>query len=573
LGVDVRARTAEDLAAKGRGRAVSGWLRLLLAASAAVMALNIATDGADARSLRRAPDKRQAEKKDLPAPAAKGQLLIAVSIGSQRLTVYDDGVPIAHSPVSSGTAGHPTPTGVFSIIQKNRHHRSNIYSGAPMPFMQRITWSGVALHAGVLPGYPASHGCIRLPGDFAARLWGMTKLGARVIVSRHDVTPVAISHARLTLLQTPVLAAATEKRADLLRPGIGIEEPATPVVATAVRTADASAGTVANDASATVSPPAAEPVEAAAPPAAPPAATAPDAAASLPSVQAAPTSIEAVPATTAADAAAPQTPAAEVAGPAAADAAAGPAVPPNAVSTVAEPAPPAGDEAKAVARPTEAPAETETTSAIDLALPSAVPATAMPASVSTDRPVSPSAASPASPVADPTMLAALPIDEVFVPPERPARPLRAGPISVFISRKDARLYIRKRFDPLFSVPVAIRADQPIGTHVYTAAEGDGGVGLRWIATSLPAELPKASKPDRRPGAKADTARGKAIAVPAVPAVPAPSTAAEALDRVDLSAEVVAQIAGLMSPGASIIISDQGLGYETGLETDFIVLSR
>ena len=90
--------------------------------------------------------------------------------------------------------GHRTPTGVFSVIGKERWHRSNIYSGAPMPFMQRITWSGVAMHAGVVPGYPASHGCIRLPAGFAPQLFGMTKMGARVVVTPRDVEPVEFSH-------------------------------------------------------------------------------------------------------------------------------------------------------------------------------------------------------------------------------------------------------------------------------------------------------------------------------------------------------------------------------------------
>ena len=90
--------------------------------------------------------------------------------------------------------GHPTPMGVFSIIQKHKLHHSNIYSGAPMPFMQRITWSGIAMHAGVLPGYPASHGCIRMPMAFAARMWNWTKMGARVIVTPGEITPASFSH-------------------------------------------------------------------------------------------------------------------------------------------------------------------------------------------------------------------------------------------------------------------------------------------------------------------------------------------------------------------------------------------
>ena len=87
--------------------------------------------------------------------------------------------------------GHPTPMGVFSVIQKHKLHHSNIYSGAPMPYMQRITWSGIAMHAGVLPGYPASHGCIRMPMAFAVKMWNWTRMGARVIVTPGEITPAA----------------------------------------------------------------------------------------------------------------------------------------------------------------------------------------------------------------------------------------------------------------------------------------------------------------------------------------------------------------------------------------------
>ena len=117
--------------------------------------------------------------------------------------MYDDGVPIAESRISSGTEFLPTPTGVFSVIQKQRWHRSNLYSDAPMPFMQRITWSGVALHAGKLPGYPASHGCIRLPDDFAVRLFRTTAIGARVVITQRETAPVEISHPRLFMLPAP----------------------------------------------------------------------------------------------------------------------------------------------------------------------------------------------------------------------------------------------------------------------------------------------------------------------------------------------------------------------------------
>src|SRR5262249_39292222 len=106
--------------------------------------------------------KEKAEpKKDAGfGPMPKGPLQIVVSIGSQKVTLFSNGVRVAQGPVSTGVPGRPTPTGVFSIIEKDRYHHSNLYSNAPMPYMQRITWSGVALHEGVLPGYPASHGCI-----------------------------------------------------------------------------------------------------------------------------------------------------------------------------------------------------------------------------------------------------------------------------------------------------------------------------------------------------------------------------------------------------------------------------
>jgi lipoprotein-anchoring transpeptidase ErfK/SrfK len=105
----------------------------------------------------------------------KGPLQVIISIADQKISVYDDGTLLARSSVSTGVQGHPTPVGVFSVLGKELWHRSNIYSAAPMPYMQRITWSGIALHAGLLPGHPASHGCIRLAKDFAVRLWHLTK--------------------------------------------------------------------------------------------------------------------------------------------------------------------------------------------------------------------------------------------------------------------------------------------------------------------------------------------------------------------------------------------------------------
>jgi hypothetical protein len=135
--------------------------------------------------------------KDQAQDAPNGPLQIIISIADQRISVYDNGALIARSSVSTGIPRHPTPLGVFSVISKQRWHRSNIYSAAPMPYMQRITWSGIALHAGVLPGHPASHGCIRLKNDFAIRLWHLTKRGARVIIAPNDIRPVEMAHPHL----------------------------------------------------------------------------------------------------------------------------------------------------------------------------------------------------------------------------------------------------------------------------------------------------------------------------------------------------------------------------------------
>ena len=113
-------------------------------------------------------------------------------LSNQRITIYDADGWILRASVPSGQTGYETPAGVYSVIQKKEEHYSNLYDDASMPFMQRITWSGIALHAGLLPGYPASHGCIRMPYEFAQRLFDMTKIGMRVIVARNDVRPVKI---------------------------------------------------------------------------------------------------------------------------------------------------------------------------------------------------------------------------------------------------------------------------------------------------------------------------------------------------------------------------------------------
>jgi len=124
-----------------------------------------------------------------PEIAPAGPVVIIVSLTNQRAVVYRNGVPIAISTVSTGRRGHATPTGLFTILQKDIDHRSSLYDDAPMPYMQRLTWGGVALHGGRLPGYPASHGCIRLPQAFARLLYGVTRLGLTVVITEDAAVP------------------------------------------------------------------------------------------------------------------------------------------------------------------------------------------------------------------------------------------------------------------------------------------------------------------------------------------------------------------------------------------------
>lgn len=124
-----------------------------------------------------------------PEAAPEGPVIVIVSLVKQRAYVYRNGVLIGISTASTGTPGHETPTGIFTILQKKVDHRSNLYNDAPMPFMQRLTWTGIAIHAGNLPGYPASHGCIRLPLDFAEKLYGVTQIGLTVIITQTAEVP------------------------------------------------------------------------------------------------------------------------------------------------------------------------------------------------------------------------------------------------------------------------------------------------------------------------------------------------------------------------------------------------
>lgn len=149
-----------------------------------------------------------------PEIAPAGPVVLVVSLDEQRAYVYRNGIAIGLSTISSGKPGKDTPTGVFTILQKNKDHRSNLYNNAPMPYMQRLTWDGIALHGGKLPGYPASHGCVRLPHAFAEKLFGITRNGDTVVVSDARAAPT-------TLVYPAVLAPVSAQGLPLAVPESG----------------------------------------------------------------------------------------------------------------------------------------------------------------------------------------------------------------------------------------------------------------------------------------------------------------------------------------------------------------
>jgi lipoprotein-anchoring transpeptidase ErfK/SrfK len=445
----------------------------------------------------------------------KGPLQLMVSISDQRAVLYSNGVRVAETKVSTGTHSNPTPTGVFSIIQKNRWHRSNLYGNAPMFYMHRLTWSGIALHEGHLPGFAASHGCIRMPTEFVSRLWNVSKMGMRVVVARIEVKPQEFSHAKLfNPAQKPVDPSRTSEVPDGLRPsfdtiGQGLVR---------VAQAEPAAG---ETAAATDAPSAAATTD---------------------------TAAEAPAAVTTTDSAITITPAV-------ADTAAAPAV----IETPA----PATDVAATPAMPA-AVNEPVTTSTVTVPAAATAPAPTPAAATS----------EPERPAVDP--------NELNVP--RPA-PLRArtaepvklnGQVAVFISGKEKRIFVRHAFVPVFDMPIEIaNPGKPLGTHTFTALDlQDSGARMRWNVISMPltaaqvtpASKKGASKQQQPPPRVSKSVRGAVVTSES-------SNATDALDRVTIPQEAIDRISELLTPGSSLIISDEGLGRETGRYTEFIVEMR
>jgi hypothetical protein len=161
--------------------------------------MTITSFGAWAEVVKEIHDLKPGEFTSHPERSPKGPVAVVVSLPEQRAHVYRNGVRIGVSTCSTGKPGHETPTGVFTVLEKDKDHHSKTYNNAPMPNMNRLTWDGVALHAGQLPGYPASHGCVRLPMGFSERLWTVTHVGTPVIIAGSHSDPWELTHPGLVL--------------------------------------------------------------------------------------------------------------------------------------------------------------------------------------------------------------------------------------------------------------------------------------------------------------------------------------------------------------------------------------
>jgi L,D-transpeptidase catalytic domain len=407
----------------------------------------------------------------------KGPLQIFVSINQQKLHFYSDGTHVADELVATGVPGHLTPMGVFSVIERDRFHHSNIYDNAPMPFMERITWSGVAMHEGVGLGHQASHGCIRMPHDFAARLWQLQTMGMRVIIARPELHPTDFADAHLFVRKQKTEVSAslpqTVKTALTIDPGTKTDAADPPV---AGERDDVVTGAV--------------------------------------SVPAAPR------------------------------------------------------QASAGVQPNQA--QPTLSEALKVAVDAAAPKEGDPAA--TD------AAGQADQSADIT--APIATDDVPLPLPKPAQLSGGGnaPIAVFVSRKESKIFVRQDFTPLFEAPVTIdRPQEPLGTHVFTAlGYMPDHSTFRWNVVTLPPEAVRGEQHYKYLIDAWGRRRRELIEEPAIePSVSQqpPETPQEALARIQIPQNVIDQISELMVPGSSLVVSDHGLGDETGSGTDFIVTTR
>jgi hypothetical protein len=461
-----------------------------------------------------AKSREARESDDFSRPVSGPPVMAIVALSEQHVTIYDAEGKLLRAPVSTGQTGYETPAGIYSILEKNREHYSNLYDDASMPFMQRITWSGIALHAGQLPGYPASHGCIRLPMAFAERLFGITKLGLRVVIVRDDMRPVSFAHPAL------------------FKPGPIVSEVATPAT------------------SAVVAP---EPISMQL------GAAGPEAAAAKPRTWraiAAAKKAQADAAATAAEDARRVVVSANIEVAKSAKALRMAEVAKRKAEEQLEDVERALgsdqdrltderkaklDEAKekAQARLQEAQARLEAAQADGNAKMLALNA------------------------AKDVVKAAVDAKEAAAKEARLAQ-TKMAPVSVFISRKTQRLYVRQGFQPMFDAEVTIRDPQEaMGTFVFTALDytGDDASDLRWTALAMYADPTNPGTPPSRHGGR----RG------GEPRTTDAKSAKAALERISIPQETIDRIREVASPGSAVIVSDEALSNETGKSTDFVVV--
>ncbi len=561
------------------------------------------------------PWKRVETKNDSRPPVTTRRhlpLFVVVALGEQELTVYNHDGVVTRSQISSGMPGHETPRGIFTILARELMHHSNLYSNAPMPFMQRVTWSGVAMHTGVVPGHPASHGCVRLPASFAPKLWGLTKIGERVIISHDNVQPEPISH---SWLPAPKMAAAPaalplkgreKDKGDIATPAVApqpVTEPAAtnaPAPSETPRRSDDSTRQTSTGGAAAPATGAATPrtlslttpsfvssAEAAplapstpAEPAAAPAASAPTADSAAPQKLLNPREYaEELKNRVVADLAAARRQARdlsttlaakrnEFARVGAAQRAAENAL--DAAHTRLDQAtkrlekaiadvetkkqeaanPPDSSSPAAAARAARSAQQIEAAlnekfAAVEAKLEAEYALPELNAKLDAAR------KSPAALDAEISDLARRLVEaestaEEAAKAEKMAR-RRTEAVSVLISRKDKKIYVRQGLVPVFEAQATIRdPDSPLGTHLFIAtAPGDDGKSLQWTVLSPPTDGQRMT--------------------------PGPSAA---LDRIELAQDVRDRLSELFWTGGSIIVSDQPPSSETGADgTDLTVRAR
>jgi hypothetical protein len=442
-------------------------------------------------------------------------VMAIVSIKDQRVSLYDANGGALRARVSTGRTDYETPVGIYSVLEKQEEHYSNVYDDASMPFMQRITWSGLSLHGGVLPGYPASHGCVRMPNDFAKQIFPLTKIGMRVIVAHDDVAPVEISHP-LLLKPPPAVdesVTATSVSYDAQGPDRENGSPFQPNVR------------------------------------------------NWPTRQAQLEALKAIAADKSAEA----------------DDAIAHADELNRVAAMkfsqrgkAAKALRIAEFAKRAVEEKLAQVERELNAAKS------------PAAIKNWEKAKAKAVG-ATTNADAKLAAAL--EKLQLADEEHARAKQASvlageakaaavsaaqeakrktlPVSLFISLRTQRLYVRQGYQPVFDAPVTIaEPDKPMGTYIYTAVDYmNQGKDLRWTVVS-----------PRRPtwdkvGGTLDRKRSRSDK----PLSSEVGSAAAALDRVTLPPDVVARVSGSVWSGSSLIVSDEEMSKETGQATDFVVL--